>query len=85
MCIRDRFEEACRLVAEEAGLSRREAEILPLALKGRTGERIAAEFYISKSTVDTHLRRIYQKCGVHGRQELIDLGERTERRLAGRD
>ncbi len=81
----DRFEEACRLVAEEAGLSRREAEILPLALKGRTGERIAAEFYISKSTVDTHLRRIYQKCGVHGRQELIDLGERTERRLAGRD
>ena len=55
-------------------------------MKGRTGERIAAEFYISKSApVDTHLRRIYQKCGVHGRQELIDLGERTERRLAGRD
>ena len=45
---------------------------------------IAAEFYISKSTVDTHLRRIYAKCGVHGRQELIDLGERTERRLSGR-
>ena len=56
----------------------------PFALKGRTGERIAAEFYISKSTVDTHLRRIYAKCGVHGRQELIDLGERTERRLSGR-
>ena len=70
----DRFEEACRLVAEEAGLSRREAEILPLALKGRTGERIAAEFYISKSTVDTHLRRIYQKCGVHGRQDAHRLG-----------
>ena len=47
----------------------------------RTGERIAAEFYISKSTVDTHLRRIYAKCGVHGRQELIDLGERTEAEL----
>ncbi|MEG0322916.1 MAG: LuxR C-terminal-related transcriptional regulator, partial [Raoultibacter sp.] len=26
-------------------------------------------------TVDTHLRRIYQKAGVHNRQELIDLGE----------
>lgn len=81
----DLFEEACRHLAEDAGLSNREAEILPLALKGRTGERIAAEFYISKSTVDTHLRRIYQKCGVHSRQELIDLGERTERRLARRD
>ena len=80
----DRFDDACSLIAAKNGLSKREAEILPFALKGRTGERIAAEFYISKSTVDTHLRRIYAKCGVHGRQELIDLGERTERRLSGR-
>lgn len=71
----DRFEDVCDLIASEYGLSKREAEILPLALKGRTGERIASEFYISKSTVDTHLRRIYAKTGVHGRQELIDLGE----------
>lgn len=73
----DRFDDACRLIAREHGLSKREAEILPFALKGRTGERIAAEFFISKSTVDTHLRRIYAKTGTHGRQELIDLGERT--------
>ncbi|WP_249040428.1 helix-turn-helix transcriptional regulator, partial [Eggerthella sinensis] len=79
----DRFEDACRLIASEYGLSKREAEILPLALKGRTGERIAAEFFISKSTVDTHLRRIYVKTGMHGRQELIDLGERTARELSG--
>lgn len=72
----DRFDDACRLIASEHGLSKREAEILPFALKGRTGERIAAEFFISKSTVDTHLRRIYAKTGTHGRQELIDLGER---------
>lgn len=78
----DRFEDACRIIAEEFGLSKRESEILPLALKGRTGERIAAEFFISKSTVDTHLRRIYAKTGTHGRQELIDLGERTARGLA---
>lgn len=73
----DRFDEACKTLAETYGLSKRESEILPLALRGRTGERIAAEFYISKSTVDTHLRRIYSKTGVHNRQELIDLGERT--------
>ena len=65
-------------------MEKREAEILPLALKGRTGERIAAEFFISKSTVDTHLRRIYVKTGMHGRQELIDLGERTARDLSQR-
>lgn len=80
----DRFDDACRLIASTYGLSKREAEILPLALKGRTGERIAAEFFISKSTVDTHLRRIYVKTGMHGRQELIDLGERTARDLSQR-
>ena len=80
----DRFEEACRAIAEQAGLSRREAEILPLALRGRTSERMAAELFISKNTVDTHMRRIYAKCGVRNRQELIDLGERAERDAAGR-
>lgn len=78
----DYFEEACEAIAHEAGLSKREAEILPLALRGRTSERIAGELFISKSTVDTHLRRIYSKVGVHSRQELIDLGERTAGRLS---
>ena len=77
----DRFDATCRKISKQAGLSPREAEVLPLALKGRTGERIACELCISKSTVDTHLRRIYAKCGVHTRQELIDLGERTEAEL----
>ena len=71
----DRFDATCRKIGAEAGLSPREAEVLPLALKGRTGERIASELCISKSTVDTHLRRIYAKCGVHNRQELIDFAE----------
>lgn len=78
----DSFDEACERLVKECGLSKREAEILPLALKGRTGERIAEQFVISKSTVDTHLRRIYGKCGVHSRQELIDLGERTAEEVA---
>ncbi len=79
----DRFDEACASIAREAGLSKREAEVLPLALRGRTSERIAQELFISKNTVDTHMRRIYAKCDVHSRQELIDLGERVERQLRG--
>lgn len=78
----DRFEDACASIAERCKLSKREAEILPMALRGRTGERIAGELFISKSTVDTHLRRIYAKCGVHSRQELIDLGELEIRSLS---
>ena len=71
-----------RSIATQAKLSKREREILPLALRGRTAERIASEFFISKNTVDTHLRRIYAKCDVHTRQELIDLSERVEAELS---
>ena len=74
----DAFDEACRRITEDAALSKREAEVLPLALRGRTAERIAGELCIAKSTADTHLRRIYSKAGVHSRQELIDLGERIQ-------
>ena len=80
----DRFGDACRLIAERCKLSKRESEILPMALRGRTAERIAAELFIAKSTVDTHLRRIYAKCGVHTRQELIDLGEAEAKSLLER-
>lgn len=74
------FDAACEKIAREGGLSRRETEILPYVLKGRTSERIAGELCISKSTVDTHLRRIYAKVDVHSRQELIDLSEREQLR-----
>ena len=71
----DSFEDRCKALVGHYGLSAREAEILPFILKGRTSERISQELFISKSTVETHLRRIYAKAGVHSRQELIDLNE----------
>ena len=78
----DNTEAVRDAIAKVAGLSARETEVLALALRGRTNERIAQELFIAKSTADTHLRRIYTKCGVHGRQELLDLAERTARTLA---
>jgi len=71
----DSFEDRCSSLIEQYGLSAREAEVLPFILKGRTSERISQELFISKSTVETHFRRIYTKAGVHSRQELIDLSE----------
>ena len=46
-------------------------------LESLLDKAIAQELFIAKSTADTHLRRIYSKCGVHSRQELLDLAERT--------
>jgi DNA-binding CsgD family transcriptional regulator len=80
--VNDTFEASCARIVEMFALSKREAEILPYALRGRTSERVARELTISKSTVDTHLRRIYAKTGVHSRQELIDLGEASGHRNA---
>ena len=79
----DEQERACERLVERFSLSTREAEVLALALKGRSNERIAQELFVAKSTADTHMRRIYAKCGVKGRQELIDLGERTVEELRG--
>ena len=71
-----------KAIAQAAALSARETEVLSLALRGRTNERIAQELFIAKSTADTHLRRIYSKCGVHSRQELLDLAEKNRRKPA---
>ena len=72
----DGKERAAYAMAREYRLSPRETEVIELALRGWTNERISQELYVSKSTVDTHLRRIYGKLGIHTRQELYDLAGR---------
>ena len=63
-----------RLVAsfEGLGLTEREQEIALLLVRGRTQPWIAEFLGISESTVGTHVRHIYQKAGVHTRQEFLD-------------
>lgn len=58
---------------DEIGLTAREREIGALLANGRTQPWIAVRLSISENTVGTHVRHIYQKAGVHGRQEFIDL------------
>ena len=81
----DNTEDVKKAIAQAAALSARETEVLSLALRGRTNERIAQELFIAKSTAYTHLRRIYSKCGVHSRQELLDLAEKTAASLRARE
>ena len=67
------LEELCDEISAEFGLTPRESEILPSVARGRTLARIQEELFISTSTVNTHIRHIYAKCGVAGRQELLDF------------
>ncbi|WP_143412171.1 helix-turn-helix domain-containing protein [Arabiibacter massiliensis] len=72
------FEQSCLILAEKWGLTKRESEIVALMVKGRDKQAIAEKLYISEGTVKVHARNIYQKMGIHSKQELIDLVESTE-------
>ncbi|WP_165046019.1 response regulator transcription factor [Adlercreutzia sp. ZJ138] len=54
----------------------REREVLIEAMHGYSMENIGRKLYVSRETVKTHLRRIYNKVGVSGKQELITFIDR---------
>src|SRR5690606_30250434 len=54
-----------------ATLSTREIEVIRLVATGMTNGAIAEQLYISRRTVDTHLRRIYLKLELSGRTDLV--------------
>lgn len=76
----DDLETQCAALAQQYGLSKRESEVLRLLAKGRSAPFIADEFTVSVGTVKTHIRHIYEKAGVHSKQELLDLIEHDEQR-----
>ncbi|MEV7395221.1 MULTISPECIES: response regulator transcription factor [unclassified Streptomyces] len=51
-------------------LSERELQIARSIARGRTNQEIAAEWFISLSTVKTHIARIQDKLGVRNRVEI---------------
>lgn len=76
-------QRAMRLSAQFA-LSERESQILTRLLRGYSTAAIRNELAIAKGTVDTYIQRIYRKCGVHARQQLVELAEgRTPSLLPG--
>ena len=77
---RPRFHDRCLEVAAAFELSPKETEVMTLFAKGRSAARIQEELFISKGTVSTHLRHIYQKMDVHSKQELLDVIEDRDRK-----
>lgn len=63
------------LLAAEYGLTARELEVLAPLVRGRSAASIGAALGMSTETARTHIRHIYQKTNVHGREELMDLVE----------
>ncbi len=51
-------------------LTPQEAAVARLAKAGKTNQEIAGQLYLTVNTVETHLRHVYQKLGIHRRTDL---------------
>ncbi|MDR2381228.1 MAG: LuxR C-terminal-related transcriptional regulator [Bifidobacteriaceae bacterium] len=71
--LRDDLAGAVRQLAATYELTPRETEVFDLLARGRSVPYVRDALVISKDTAATHTKHIYQKLGVHSRQELIDL------------
>ena len=70
-------EHRIKELAAEFSLSARETEIVMLIARGFTTDNVAKKLVISPYTVNTHIRHVYEKVGIHKRSELIDYINRT--------
>jgi DNA-binding CsgD family transcriptional regulator len=61
---------------ERFKLSKREAIIFKHVLEGRSAPGIAKAEDVAISTVKTHIKHIYEKTGVHKRDELLEMAYR---------
>lgn len=67
-----RREAACAAIASRHGLTPREAEVMELISRGHSLDRVAESLVVSTSTVQTHVKNLYRKTGLHSKQEVID-------------
>ena len=68
----DSFVQKCTDMAEAYRLSPRETEVFILLAQGNTRQSIQEKLFLSDGTVKTHTKRIYDKLGIHSRQEMFD-------------
>ena len=65
-----------RMRAPQASLSSREIQVLELVAAGRSNTEVAAEIFVSDTTVKSHLAHIFSKLGVNSRTAAVSAARR---------
>lgn len=81
---RSLWKEAVQEAATEAGLTRRETEVLALMARGRNAAYIEERLVVSNHTARAHILSIYKKMDLHSQQAVIDSIEARVRAKRGR-
>ena len=58
---------------KESPLSGREAEVLQAVAQGKSYTKIATELFVSKETVRSHIKNIYEKLAVNNKAEALKI------------
>jgi DNA-binding CsgD family transcriptional regulator len=64
-------DEVLALISRAHGLSARERELVALLVEGLDTREIADRLFISRYTVQDHLKSVFEKVGVRSRRELV--------------
>jgi LuxR family transcriptional regulator, maltose regulon positive regulatory protein len=56
---------------EATGLSPKEGTILRLLAEAHSNKELARKLFVTENTLETHLRRIYGKLGIHSRTRAV--------------
>lgn len=73
LIVEDRVQRSCAALAERAALTPRETDVLGCLAQGRNTQYMAEHLCVSENTVKSHVRNVYQKLGVHSKQDIIDI------------
>ena len=69
-------------LAEDHGLTPREREVFGLMAQGRSSTFISEELFVTTNTVRKHIAHVYEKLGVHSKQELLTLVQQESSKIS---
>lgn len=71
--VEDRVQMRVRQLSDQKNLTPRETDILGFLAQGRSTQYMAETLFLSENTVKSHVKNVYQKLGVHSKQDVIDI------------